>query len=50
MDALQFETAQQHSHKLLEEQPEILNIVPLQFIASYIGVTQETLSRIRTKN
>ena len=49
MESLQFETALQRYHKLLDEQPEILNKVPLQYIASFLGITQETLSRIRAK-
>lgn len=34
---------------LLKENPGITNKVPLQYIASYIGITPETLSRIRKK-
>ena len=34
---------------LLKENPGIVNMIPLQYIASYIGVTPETLSRIRKK-
>ena len=49
MESLQFETALQRYHKLLDEQPDILNKVPLQYIASFLGITQETLSRIRAK-
>lgn len=48
MDSIQFETARQRYHKLLEEQPHILQKVPLQYIASFLGITSETLSRIRT--
>ncbi|CEN36351.1 MULTISPECIES: Crp/Fnr family transcriptional regulator [Capnocytophaga] len=33
--------------KLMKTQPEILKNVPLQFIASYIGIKPESLSRIR---
>ncbi|MCX2681203.1 Crp/Fnr family transcriptional regulator [Galbibacter sp. EGI 63066] len=47
MDSIQFETAKQRYDKLLKNQPEILQKVPLQYIASYLGITSETLSRIR---
>lgn len=49
MESIQFETAKQRYNNLLSEQPKILNKVPLQYIASYLGITQETLSRIRAK-
>jgi CRP-like cAMP-binding protein len=49
MDSVQFETAKQRYDNLLEQQPEMLNKVPLQYIASFLGITQETLSRIRSK-
>ena len=34
---------------LLDKQPEIIQSVPLQYIASYLGVTAQSLSRIRAK-
>lgn len=47
MDSIQFESAQQRYEKLLENSPGILQRVPLTYIASFLGVTLETLSRIR---
>lgn len=35
--------------RLIDLRPEIVNNVPLKYIASYLGVTQSTLSRIRAK-
>jgi len=48
MNAIQFETAQQRYGRLLASSPEIIKRVPLSYIASFLGVTMETLSRIRS--
>ncbi|HEY6956148.1 MAG TPA: Crp/Fnr family transcriptional regulator [Flavisolibacter sp.] len=48
MDSIQFETAQQRYDRLITTSPEILQKVPLSYIASFLGVTLETLSRIRS--
>ena len=34
---------------LLKDNPDIIDDIPLQYIASYLGVKHETLSRIRKK-
>jgi len=47
VEDLLFNTAKERYHKLLEKNPEILQRVHLKHIASYVGITQETLSRIR---
>ncbi|HNE28377.1 MAG TPA: Crp/Fnr family transcriptional regulator [Saprospiraceae bacterium] len=47
VDSLQFETARQRYQKLLTAHPGIVQRVPLAYIASFLGITQETLSRIR---
>ena len=41
------ETAKEKYLRLLKEQPEILKKAPINYIASYLGVTRRTLSRIR---
>jgi CRP-like cAMP-binding protein len=48
MGSIQFETAHQRYERLLKESPDIIKRVPLSFIASFLGVTLETLSRIRS--
>lgn len=35
--------------KLIENHPEIIQRIPLKYIASYLGITQVSLSRIRSK-
>lgn len=35
--------------KLIENKPEIIQRIPLKYIASYLGITQVSLSRIRSK-
>ncbi|MCX2745453.1 Crp/Fnr family transcriptional regulator [Mangrovivirga sp. M17] len=49
MEALQFETAFQRYEKLMANDPEIIKRAPLKYIASYLGITFETLSRIRNQ-
>jgi CRP-like cAMP-binding protein len=47
MESIQFETALQRYQRLLSTSPDIVQRVPMQFIASFLGITKETLSRIR---
>jgi len=42
-------TAEERYLKLLERQPEIIQRTPQKIIASYLGVTPESFSRIRKK-
>lgn len=44
-----FMTAEERYNKLFELQPELFNQVPLQYLASMLGMTPETLSRLRKK-
>jgi CRP-like cAMP-binding protein len=48
MQSIQFETAHQRYERLVKESPDIIKRVPLSYIASFLGVTLETLSRIRS--
>ena len=48
-DDLHFATALQRYKTLLEDKPALINRAPLGMIASYLGITQETLSRMRLK-
>jgi CRP-like cAMP-binding protein len=47
LNAVQFQTASERYDYMLTEFPDISHRVPLGHIASYLGMTQETLSRIR---
>ena len=46
-DDLHFSSAAQRYQKLIKENPVFIRRFPLGVIASYLGITQETLSRIR---
>ena len=43
------DTPRQRYEQLLCSKPEVIQRVPLQYIASYLGITQVSLSRIRGK-
>lgn len=43
------DSAEERYLKLFEERPELLRKIPLKYIASYIGVTPQALSRIRRR-
>jgi CRP-like cAMP-binding protein len=43
----QFRTAMERYQDLLEQSPHIIDRIPLGYIAAYLGISQETLSRIR---
>ncbi|MFN3839572.1 MAG: Crp/Fnr family transcriptional regulator [Cyclobacteriaceae bacterium] len=46
---LLFKTPEELYLQLLHEKPSILKRVPLKYIASYLGITPEALSRIRNR-
>jgi CRP-like cAMP-binding protein len=45
----QFKTASERYQQMLDRTPHIVERVPLGMIASYLGISQETLSRIRSR-
>ncbi len=47
LESIQFHSAKERYIALLNEQPNLLQRVSLKHIASYLGITQVTLSRIR---
>ena len=49
MYSMLFETAQERYDKFRIENPTLIQRVPSKYIASYLGITPETLSRIKGK-
>ena len=47
-DILRFESAQERYAKLVKRSPQLVLRAPLVYIASYLQMTPETLSRVRT--
>ena len=47
-DMLRFESAQERYSKLVKRSPQLVLRAPLVYIASYLQMTPETLSRVRT--
>ena len=47
-DMLRFESAQDRYRKLVKRSPQLVLRAPLVYIASYLQMTPETLSRVRT--
>ncbi len=49
LESLQFLSAEDRYNQLLKEFPQAVQRIPLKYIASYLGITQVSLSRIRSK-
>jgi CRP-like cAMP-binding protein len=49
LESLQFHTPEERYHTLIEETPAMIHRIPLKHIASYLGITQVSLSRIRAR-
>ena len=48
-DTMRFESASDRYRKLMAQQPEIIKRAPMAYIASYLLMTPETLSRVRAQ-
>ena len=49
LENIQFLTAEERYAKLIEERPELIRRIPLKHIASFLGITQVSLSRVRAQ-
>jgi hypothetical protein len=47
---LQSQTAHERYQKMLKENPDIILSVPLQYTASFLGITPQHLSRLRKES
>lgn len=47
IEGIQFHTAEERYNALMKEAPDVIKRIPLKYIASYLGITQVSLSRIR---
>lgn len=47
LESLQFNSAEERYRSLLKKSPSMVRDIPLKYIASYLGITQVSLSRIR---
>lgn len=47
LESLQFHTAEERYQALIKKSPAVVREIPLKHIASYLGITQVSLSRIR---
>ena len=49
LEEIQTETAEFRYKKMLENDPQLANRIPLKYLASYFGIAPQSLSRIRKK-
>lgn len=49
LEELQTETAENRYEKMLKNSPALLQRIPLKYLASYLGIAPQSLSRIRKK-
>lgn len=48
--SIHFKEARERYEELIAHRPHILQRIPLGYVASYLGISQETLSRIRSRS
>ena len=48
IEGIQFHSAEERYNALINEAPNVLMRVPLKYVASFLGITQVSLSRIRS--
>jgi CRP-like cAMP-binding protein len=48
VESIQFHSAEERYNALIKEAPDVIKHVPLKYIASYLGITPVSLSRIRS--
>ena len=49
LEEIQTETAEFRYKKMIENDPQLANRIPLKYLASYFGIAPQSLSRIRKK-
>ena len=49
LESLQFHSAEERYQMLISQTPNLIQRIPLKYIASFLGITQTSLSRIRSK-
>lgn len=47
IESIQFHSAEERYNDLIKDQPDVIKRVPLKYIASFLGITPVSLSRIR---
>lgn len=50
IESIQFHSAEVRYANFVREHPDVLKRIPLKYIASFLGITQVSLSRIRAKH
>ncbi len=50
LESIQFHSAEERYNALINEQPDVIKRVPLKYIASFLGITPVSLSRIRASH